>query len=201
MCQWISSWTSGAAYISDHFVLRRRKFKDQFLHLCWVFVTSLWFGKRKKTNFLVYALSHYGPTVCLSICCRLCSCLLHVPHLPLVSLVTDEACPSQRGKSARLLDTNVPIRGNANTAPGCISVIQHSTLNISQQMATLNSSRQQLSIYLFLMPSVCFAVTPRLPQLNLPQSAGRHWLYRFHCLKILPPPEDRSGVSLSQYFL
>lgn len=68
------------------------------------------------------------------------------------------------------------------------------------QLAALNSSCQQLSIYLFSMPSVCVSVTLRPPELNGRQSAGRHWLYRLHCLQILSPPWDCSGVSSSKCF-
>lgn len=66
----------------------------------------------------MYVLSQSGPTICLPSCCRLHSCRLRLFSLSVLfslllrlSVVTDEACPSQWGKPGRLLDTNVPIKG------------------------------------------------------------------------------------------
>lgn len=117
-----------------------------------------------------------------------------------LSVVTDEACPSQRGKPGRFLDTNVPITGKCKRS--CWLYLSHTAQHFKyrHQLASPNSSCQQLSIYLFLMPSVYFNVTLRPPELWR-QSAGSHWLYRLHSLQILRPPSDRSGVSPSHCFL
>lgn len=147
------------------------------------------------------SLSHDAPTVCLPICCRLHSCLLHLfaptlrspappppSQLLRLSVVTDEACPLQRGKPGRLRDTNVPIKGKCKRS-SCL-YLSHTAQHFKypHRLATFNPSCQLLSIYLLLMPSVCFDVTLRPPELDRRRSAGRHWLYKLHCLRIPPPP-------------
>lgn len=92
------------------------------------------------------------------------------------------------------------LRENANAAPGCISVIQQSTLNIATNWPPRSLHVSSFLLIYFLMPSVCFNVTLRPPKLNRRQSAGRHWLYRLHCLQIPPSPSDRSGVFPSPFF-
>lgn len=117
-------------------------------------------------------------------------CAPHPPPSQLLrlSVVTDEACPLRRGKPGRLRDTNVPIKGKCKRS-SCL-YLSHTAQHFKypHRLATFNPSCQLLSIYLLLMPSVCFDVTLRPPELDRQRSAGRHWLYKLHCLRIPPPP-------------
>lgn len=103
-------------------------------------------------------------------------------------------------KPGRLLDTNVPIKGECKHSSWLYLSHTAQHFKYRHRLATLNSLCQLLAIYLLLMPSVGLSVPLRPPELNWWQSAGGHWLYRLHRLQIPPPPSGRSSVSPSQCF-